>query len=884
MKKLLYTLAALVMTIPALRAQGAPEAEMRSTWIATVWRLDWPQNVITSTGNAAQIQSQKKSLTTMLDSLAANNFNAANLQVRGRADAFYKSSYEPWSSDLVATRGMDPGWDPLEFFVEECHKRGLEAHAWVNPYRYETQRGQWTGTPRAYRDEHPDWLLDDGQVGVIVLNPGLPEVRQRICDITREIVTNYDIDGLLFDDYFYAEGTKMTADADLYNAYKATGGTLSQGDWRRDNVNRMVADVYRTIKEIKPWVRFGVAPAGLTCTSSSVAAKHDVPVCPSGHEYQYDGIYSDPLAWLEQKSLDYMSPQIYWTIGNDNARYDIICKWWSDLMPRYDRHLYVSHSISSLSGASKAPVMHAGGAKGETFDEYSNEIALNRQYDLMDAPGSIFYSAKYLYVNAPLFAHHLRKTVFSRRATMPAMSWEEAPEQGQVKGLVLQGNTLSWTAVDNVRYAVYATSGAQGDPGELIGVTYEPAFTVPAAHANSIIEVAVYDRYGNVHARLAADAPAGQLASAVLTSPAAGQEVNMPCMLTWQPVEGATHYRVDIYADEEMTTPIAFTRVDGGATELSTSSIYGLPDNGTLWWRVVAFGDGMRPSSSALQSMRIHKFGLTWPADGQEDVPLTATVRWSDPDFDAYMEIAKDEAFNDIVYTAAGSGEATVPQYTLAAGTKYWARVTATDNTGATLVADPVSFRTVYVDPRVPEFVHPLHQGVLHSNQAIRVNPAEGVVAFRLMVSDTDGFAPRTSYVSDKISTSTFTDNKTGAEIKVKSKALVDGQTYYARVRASYQTPDNGRQDTDYSPVIEFTYSTAEAGVEDIVADVCNVSIDGLTVTVAGVTGKVTLFDTTGRPAATAVSTANTPVTLTVPAPGLYILVAGPRTTKFTLH
>lgn len=252
----------------AYAADPAVKREMRSAWVATVWQLDWPQSTVSSTGNTTQINAQKKQLTTLLDSLARNNMNSICFQVRSRCDAMYNSSYEPWSSDLVSYRGLDPGYDPLAYCIEECHKRGMECHAWINPYRYESQIGQWNGTPKAYRDEHPDWLLDVKEASI--LNPALPEVRQRICDVVDEIVRNYDVDGVLFDDYFYLQGIS-TEDAAHYQSYKQGGGTLSLGDWRRDNVNKMVADVYSTIKKAKPYVRFGISPAGVAATSASVA-------------------------------------------------------------------------------------------------------------------------------------------------------------------------------------------------------------------------------------------------------------------------------------------------------------------------------------------------------------------------------------------------------------------------------------------------------------------------------------------------------------------------------------------------------------------------------------------------------------------------------------
>ena len=183
----------------------APKREMRATWLATVWQIDWPASVIVTTGNTAQIAAQKNMMIQILDSLVSANMNAVCFQVRSRCDAMYNSAYEPWSTDLVATRGQNPGYDPLQFVIDEGHKRGIEVHAWLNPYRYETANGQWTGQAGDYRTAHPDWILSYPS-GTCILDPGRPEVVKRIKQVVGDIIQKYDVDGILFDDYFYAYG------------------------------------------------------------------------------------------------------------------------------------------------------------------------------------------------------------------------------------------------------------------------------------------------------------------------------------------------------------------------------------------------------------------------------------------------------------------------------------------------------------------------------------------------------------------------------------------------------------------------------------------------------------------------------------------------------
>ena len=278
-----------------------PQKEVRAFWLSTVWRLTWPKTtVISNTGNAQEIQEQKDELIMLLDSVKAANANTVYFQVRGRCDAMYKSSYEPWSSDLVATRGMDPGYDPLLFAVEEAHKRGIEIHAWFNPYRYESVLHQWDGTPQNYRESHPEWLLDysDGSI----LNPAMPEVRDHITAIIQEVVQNYDIDGVVFDDYFYMSGTTDDMDDELYQ--QSNPDNLSRADWRRQNVNKLIAQVYRMIQSEKPYVRFGISPAGVWCTDATIAERYGVTPTPVGSDWAYDDIFCDPMAWIQEHSMD----------------------------------------------------------------------------------------------------------------------------------------------------------------------------------------------------------------------------------------------------------------------------------------------------------------------------------------------------------------------------------------------------------------------------------------------------------------------------------------------------------------------------------------------------------------------------------------------------
>lgn len=893
---------ALLMALPAILPQVASAAdssvkrEMRSAWVATVWRLDWPKNLISQTGNQTEINRQKKDLVTLLDSLSVNNFNAVNLQVRSRCEALYKSSYEPWSNEIVETRGMDPGYDPLEFAVQECHARGMECHAWINPYRYESVAHQWdvNGQPCEYRASHPDWLMDvtsSNGTTATILNPGLPEVTQRICDIVKEIVSNYDVDGLLFDDYFYLSGTPASLDDALWNQYRENGGTLSKADWRRDNVNRMIAAVNQTIKETKPWVRFGVSPAGIACTSSTVARNYGISPCPTGSDWQYNDIYSDPIAWISQQSLDYISPQIYWTIGY-STDYEKACKWWSEVAAKWDRHMFSSHSISSLTASSKAPVMsntenaihRASGQNSTTFEEYANEIRLNRKYTLNDAPGSIFYSAKYLYYTAPLMAHHLRKTVFNTQALVPAMSWFPVSNPGTITGLGRSGANLSWSGPENVRYTIYAvpTSVPQqnfaGEAEYLLGTAYTPSFTLPQNRISGYnYAVCVLDRYGNEYSPVFLGVATKDLDAPTLLFPAKDETVEMPFNFQWQPVENATSYIVEIASDAAMTNLLYTHAVS--ATELSTDVFYQMPIEKEMYWRVRSCGVNYNDGLSEVRKFTPRQLQITAPEFNAANVSLTPEVKWSYGEREITLQISTNEDFTEsaIVYqTTATNGSCVIPKYKLAAYTTYYIRAIYQRN-GVECISPFSTFSTREVETVVPSISHPQANGTLHADEAVQVNPIEGAKRIRLEINDSPTLTGRYKYASTNFDTQNFVDSKTGEQIVIAGKgALEDSKTYYAHVQAAFNT-ENGESVSNYSEVIPFVYSAEPASVESITIDeakciIINTTTGLITVSVPSPT-VLRIYDLTGLTVALLNVTTTGTVNFAIPdlTPGVYI-------------
>lgn len=485
-------LAAVLLAIAALPMSSGVKREVRSVWMATVWALDWPSSTSSTT-------AQKNEMVKYLDVLQKNNFNAVYFQVRTMSDAFYKSSYEPWSSYLTGTRGKDPGWDPLAFVVEECHKRGMECHAWVNPYRFSTGSNWSTAQDQALKSAGMllAYTKSDGKTTTI-MNPGLESVRKRIVDVCKEIISNYDVDGLVFDDYFYPEGIPVTSSAGDYDLWQKSGASMTFGDWRRNNVNQMVADVYKMVQQQKPYVRFGISPAGAACTSAAVAAKHGIDRCPVASDWQYDGIFSDPVAWLEAGTIDYISPQLYWKTNHKTNPFGPMTKWWSYVAKHFGRHHYASHSISFLNSSNTT----------SDWEEIGKQVQFSRDYTENEAPGAVFYSAAYVTGKKQSgFGEWLQVNKFQNKALTPAIDWKKSDlEKVQVSALSKRATVLSWARVDNVRYSVYAVPESvnvetldSNIPAEyLLGVSYKTTYTMPDDKKSGYnYAVCVLDRYGN---------------------------------------------------------------------------------------------------------------------------------------------------------------------------------------------------------------------------------------------------------------------------------------------------------------------------------------------------------------------------------------------------
>lgn len=365
-----------------------------ASWVATVLNLDWPSRASTQIENESErVKRQKQELVRMFDEATEHGINAVIFQVSPAADAFYKSDYLPWSSYLTGTLGKDPGFDPLRFAIAEAHKRGIELHAWLNPYRVSMDvrpatrkelKSSSTDSPSSVYKTNPEW------VGIsadrYVLDPGIPAVRQWVSNITAEVVQKYDVDGIQFDDYFYYEtqGSPLKDD----KTYKRFGTKFSSKyDWRRYNTYTLVQDISDRIKGIKPHVRFGISPGGVWRNQA------DDPrgSATRAGKTNYDGDFADTRAWVKDGLIDYIAPQVYWSSGRKDVPYGPIVRWWADTVHGTKTDLYIGMALYRAGSSSKS---EPEWLEGNGVDEIKRQLDLNNA--IPEVKGSILFRQGFL--------------------------------------------------------------------------------------------------------------------------------------------------------------------------------------------------------------------------------------------------------------------------------------------------------------------------------------------------------------------------------------------------------------------------------------------------------------------------------------------------------
>jgi len=372
------------------------EREFRAAWVASVGNINWPSEPGLST------EQQKQEALTILDDLQKSNFNTVIFQVRPQADALYESKLEPWSYFLTGEQGRAPKpyYDPLTFWIAQAHKRGLELHAWLNPYRAHHIKGGEISTQSIIKT-NPNLVVKLNQ-GYYWLIPTKEATKQYSYNVVMDIVKRYDIDGIHFDDYFYPYPSYNDGDdfpdSNDYSIYQKKGGSLTISDWRREAVNDFIQRVYQGIKSVKKHVMFGISPFGIW--------KPDSPNSIKGMS-QYDTLYADSKLWLNEGWIDYLSPQLYWKISQYPQSFPLLLNWWESENLKH-RHLW--------------PGLHTKlGVDKDAILETINSIMISRAM-LKNRPGVIFWNAKSLNKN-PDFQNQLITGPFKNQAIVPASKW-----------------------------------------------------------------------------------------------------------------------------------------------------------------------------------------------------------------------------------------------------------------------------------------------------------------------------------------------------------------------------------------------------------------------------------------------------------------------------
>lgn len=442
--------ATLLLLLPAVLWGQPPKREFRGAWIATVNHIDWPSRPGLSSAE------QQAELSALLDTLRAHGLNAVIFQVRSVGDALYPSSVVPWSRVLTGVPGQPPQpyYDPLAFAIEQAHARSMEFHAWFNPFRADQN---WDSTkvlaPQHIAYRHPDWCRVYGKG--LYLDPALPEVRHYVVERVLEVVRQYPIDAVHFDDYFYPYRIAGEAFPDSLSFLQYGSPMADIGDWRRDNVTRFIRELRDSLLRVAPQVQLGISPFGVWRND-----RDDPRGSPTrAGQTSYDALYADVRYWLEAGLIDYVAPQLYFSIGYAPAAFDRLLDWWR--ANSFGRRLYIGHALYKINDNPDA--------NWRDPDQIPAQLRLARRYP--EVKGSVWYSAKWFRQNPLGFADSLARHYYRYPALIPPLDYLDdqsplAPNAGDADS-DKPGIRLQWRLANHpdARYvAVYRQRGKTAPP------------------------------------------------------------------------------------------------------------------------------------------------------------------------------------------------------------------------------------------------------------------------------------------------------------------------------------------------------------------------------------------------------------------------------------
>lgn len=469
LRKLILLLALFLATGVGAQIQQQspyPKREFRGAWIQAV------------NGQFRGIPTEKlkQTLIDQLNSLQGAGINAIIFQVRPEADALYASQLEPWSRFLTGVQGQAPSpyWDPMQFMIDECHKRGMEFHAWINPYRVKTSLKSELSPNHLY-NIHPEWFVTYNNQ--LFFDPALPESRRHICMVVADIVSRYDVDAIHMDDYFYPYPAKDMDFPDDASFARYGGGFTNRADWRRSNVNILIQKIHETIRGLKPWVKFGISPFGIYRNE-----KNDPLGSKTNGLQNYDDLYADILLWARNGWVDYNIPQIYWQIGHPAADYETLVKWWAKNTE--NRPLFIGQSVMNT--------IQNADPKNPSVNQLPRKMALERAYQTIG--GSCQWPASAVVENAGKYRDALVQEYHKYPALVPVFDFMDDKAPGKVRKVkkvwTEDGYMLFWTApkakdeMDRaVQYVVYRFDDKEkvniDDASHIVAVTRNNFYKLP---------------------------------------------------------------------------------------------------------------------------------------------------------------------------------------------------------------------------------------------------------------------------------------------------------------------------------------------------------------------------------------------------------------------
>lgn len=663
-----------------------PKREFRAAWVATVTNLDWPSSPTISTA------AKKQEAINLLNELKASGVNAVIFQIRTECDALYQSNFDPWSYWLTGSQGTPPNpyFDPLQFWIEEAHKRGMELHAWFNPYRAERAVGSYTLSPQHVVNQNPSWVITISNFRF--LNPGLPQVMNYIASVVYDVVSRYDVDGVHFDDYFYPYPPNQITNQDLTTFQQYPRGFTDIGDWRRNNVNMMVKMVNDTIKSIKPWVKFGISPFGIW--------RPGFPPGITGMD-AYATIYADALAWLRARSIDYLTPQLYWPFGGGQD-YGKLQPWWGDSVAVYGLHYYPGHAFYRVSAWNNP-------------SELPGQIRYDRANPKVH--GGVFFRAWNFIENPRGVTDSLKNDLYRFKALPPVMAFKDTIKPNPPRNLRFEkiGGVfgLRWdvplTASDGdtaKRYAVYRFQTPNIQPADLENpariediVGSRQHIPTTTGQGPFYFVVTALDRNFNESAMsnvVSISAPAAP----TLAQPSNGA-INQrdTVVLRWNLPNFASTFRVQISTNSSFTSPLVLDQQGILDTFLVVT---GLEGQTQYFWRV---NSSNAAGTSAYSSVFNFTTGfpkapnLIYPENNTGNIPVDTILYWnrsqSATSYRLMLARAADFAPSSIVLDVSNLTDTTYQVTGLLQNTFYFWRIKATNQFGTSNWSTAFRFKTV---------------------------------------------------------------------------------------------------------------------------------------------------------------------------------------------